>query len=128
VNSEVLSSQKVGKVTVTGRFQAKACSKPGDCHLCPQNIEKILFLKFMGRRCVMKHRWFGVFALLLAGCAAVVEGAPASRPPQRTVAVQLEDLGPAPELTNDIWLNTNQPLRLADLRGKVVLLDMWTFG
>ena len=40
----------------------------------------------------------------------------------------LTNLGPAPELTNDVWLNTNQPLRLADLRGNVVLLEMWTFG
>ena len=35
---------------------------------------------------------------------------------------------PAPELENEVWLNTDQPLRLADLRGQVVLLDMWTFG
>ncbi len=35
---------------------------------------------------------------------------------------------PAPELQNEVWLNTDQPLRLADLRGQVVLLDMWTFG
>ena len=34
----------------------------------------------------------------------------------------------APELQNEIWLNTDQPLRLAELRGKVVLLEMWTFG
>lgn len=36
--------------------------------------------------------------------------------------------GQAPELTNEVWLNTDQPLRLAELRGDVVLLEMWTFG
>lgn len=40
----------------------------------------------------------------------------------------LQDLGRAPELTNQVWLNVQEPLRLADLRGHVVLLDMWTFG
>jgi hypothetical protein len=25
------------------------------------------------------------------------------------------------------WLNTDSPLRLQDLRGKLVLLDFWTF-
>ncbi len=40
----------------------------------------------------------------------------------------LPDFGAAPELQGDVWLNTDMPLRLADLRGKVVLLDMWTFG
>ena len=40
----------------------------------------------------------------------------------------LEDFGLAPELENQVWLNMKEPLRLADLRGKVVLLDMWTFG
>ena len=39
----------------------------------------------------------------------------------------LPDLGEAPELQNTVWLNTDRPLRLAELRGKVVLLDMWTF-
>ena len=34
----------------------------------------------------------------------------------------LPDLGLAPELTNDIWLNVDAPLRLADLRGRVVAL------
>jgi thiol-disulfide isomerase/thioredoxin len=43
-------------------------------------------------------------------------------------SASLPDLGPAPELTNDTWLNVDSPLRLADLRGKVVALEMWTFG
>ena len=38
------------------------------------------------------------------------------------------DLGAAPELSNDTWLNVDAPLRLADLHGKVVALEMWTFG
>lgn len=42
--------------------------------------------------------------------------------------VDLPDFGPAPELNNEVWINSQGPLRLADLRGKVVLLDMWTFG
>lgn len=41
---------------------------------------------------------------------------------------ELPDYGPAPELSNESWLNVDHPLRLADLRGKVVLIDMWTFG
>lgn len=46
-----------------------------------------------------------------------------------TVNASLPDLGrPTPELTNDTWLNVDAPLRLADLRGKVVAIDMWTFG
>ena len=44
------------------------------------------------------------------------------------VQASLPNLGPAPELENEIWLNVDEPLRLEELRGKVVLLDMWTFG
>lgn len=47
--------------------------------------------------------------------------------PESTI-VLLPDLGKAPELTNEIWLNTNAPLRLAELRGKVVMIEMWTYG
>jgi len=48
--------------------------------------------------------------------------------PDLSADLRLENYGLAPELTNQIWLNTDQPLRLEDLRGQVVLLDMWTFG
>lgn len=34
----------------------------------------------------------------------------------------------APELHDGIWLNTGVPYKLSNLRGKVVLIDMWTFG
>lgn len=43
-------------------------------------------------------------------------------------SISLPDYGPAPEFVNSVWLNTDGPLTLADLRGKVVAVDMWTFG
>ena len=33
----------------------------------------------------------------------------------------------APELGNQTWIHSD-PLRLKDLRGKVVLLEFWTYG
>jgi hypothetical protein len=34
----------------------------------------------------------------------------------------------APEFPSNLqWFNTEQPLRLADLRGKLVILDLWTY-
>ena len=68
--------------------------------------------------------WVIVVALALMGCAGVGEEAGVN---QSITAAQLADLGEAPELTNAVWLNTDAPLRLADLRGQVVLLEMWTF-
>ena len=35
----------------------------------------------------------------------------------------------APEFPPGLdWLNVEKPLRMADLRGKIVLLDFWTYG
>jgi hypothetical protein len=77
----------------------------------------------------MRRYFIGLLALILFGCAPSKRQR--SRRRRRNLmpkAASLPDLGPAPELTNDTWLNVDSPLRLADLRGKVVLLDMWTFG
>jgi hypothetical protein len=34
---------------------------------------------------------------------------------------------PAPDIVSPIWLNT-EPLKLKNLRGKVVMVELWTFG
>lgn len=34
---------------------------------------------------------------------------------------------PAPEIGNEVWINS-APQTLAGLRGKVVLLEFWTYG
>lgn len=74
----------------------------------------------------MKRLIAGLFAFALFGCSMIKN----TQPIDSTLsnAAILPDLGPAPELTNETWLNVDAPLRLADLRGKVVLLEMWTFG
>lgn len=89
------------------------------------------------------NKWFRLFFIipLLAGCVSsprtnFTGQTAADEPKMQAKATKslplggekyLRDLGKAPELTNTIWLNSDQPLRLKDLRGKVVLLDMWTF-
>jgi thiol-disulfide isomerase/thioredoxin len=51
---------------------------------------------------------------------------PKPAPPKATM--NLPDAGPAPELTGlTEWINS-EPLTLAGLRGKVVLVHFWTFG
>lgn len=71
-------------------------------------------------------------AIALSACAINVEqpeGDPGRASTEPSILVgELKDQGPAPEFTNEVWLNTETPLRLRDLEGKVVLLDFWTFG
>jgi hypothetical protein len=59
-----------------------------------------------------------------AGAARIPERdlrEPALKPPQFQVGA------PAVDFEKDAdWLNTEKPLSLADLRGRVVLLDFWT--
>lgn len=41
---------------------------------------------------------------------------------------QMPKIGePAPEINGKPWINS-QPLTLTDLRGKVVLVEFWTYG
>ena len=82
---------------------------------------------------IVRRYFFGLLALFLFGCSARGTSSPQSDVQPQTdsampKAASLPDLGPAPELTNNTWLNVDSPLRLADLHGKVVLIDMWTFG
>ena len=69
----------------------------------------------------MKH-WMLLFTLILTACTS------ASAPDDQPGKANYPDLGIAPELAGDVWINTDAPPRLADLRGKVVLLEMWTYG
>jgi thiol-disulfide isomerase/thioredoxin len=71
----------------------------------------------------MKTRLLVFLFLGLAACAA-----PPAAGAQSAAASDLPDLGTAPEFTNTVWLNSDSPLRLADLRGQVVLVEMWTSG
>ena len=74
----------------------------------------------------MKRLLIGL-VLVLTACAAPADFQ-TTEPILPIFSASLPDLGPAPELTNDTWLNVDAPLRLADLRGKVVAIEMWTFG
>ena len=78
---------------------------------------------------VKRRYWvFGMIALFLAACTSNQEAETIQVQGAYDSPVNLENYGQAPELENAIWLNTDVPLRLTDLRGKVVLLEMWTFG
>ena len=68
---------------------------------------------------------------LLGACTTppqIVPSLPAPEQIQEVSSMDLPNLGQAPEISGDVWINSDQPLTLAGLRGKVVLLDMWTFG
>lgn len=68
------------------------------------------------------------FFTVLAAC--IPTNQPANQPtlePERP-SLNLPDLGEAPEIGNEIWINSDAPVTLVASRGKVVLLEFWTFG
>jgi DNA-binding beta-propeller fold protein YncE len=72
-----------------------------------------------------------VAAATVAACTGPGEAAPAdgSVAPSSSAARSYSGTDPAPEFPEGLdWINTDHPLQLAELRGKVVLLDFWTFG
>lgn len=76
-----------------------------------------------------------VILFLVAACAGPEAPEPeraalatAVLPTRGDTVIDLPDLGSAPEFQNDVWLNSDSPVSLADQRGKVVLLEFWTFG
>lgn len=78
----------------------------------------------------MKNWLIVLLVFPLAACSTATSTQPVV-PTEMSQIVNVPDLPPigeAPELAGDVWLNSDQLLRLADLRGQVVLLDMWTFG
>lgn len=69
-----------------------------------------------------------IFSLFFIGFFLLPACSPVKTAVENSTISNLPDLGIAPELTNTIWINTTDPLRLGDLRGKVVIIEMWTFG
>lgn len=68
-------------------------------------------------------------SLTLNACSrADVDPVESSTEISKKPKLALEDLGAAPELENDVWLNVDKPIRISELRGNVILLDFWTFG
>ncbi len=66
-----------------------------------------------------------VFAATLAACAAALTLSFAASPMGGNIPAS--DVQAAPEFQNiDTWLNS-PPLKLRELRGKVVLVDFWTY-
>src|SRR5262245_29363282 len=74
--------------------------------------------------------WVLLGLALAAGLAAVLARFTGlSEPPAVAADPPAKARGPeAPELDGGVgWLNTAGPIRMKDLRGKIVVLDFWTY-
>jgi len=68
-----------------------------------------------------KALWrLGLGVILVAGAALLSRS-------ETSAAGALRIGTPAPEITGDRWINS-EPLSLATLRGRVIVVEFWTFG
>lgn len=73
-------------------------------------------MKYVTRIDAIKISRRGFMRALFAGIGATV----------LSPRLSATDNTPAPELSGDLWINSS-PLKIAELRGKVVLVEFWTF-
>jgi len=142
-------SQRAGAVIYSAGGEVRAFDRGGDIFIPGPDPDTVLDTKgrswrvteeaLIGPEGESKPRvnghlayWFGWFSFLpntlLYGEDDLGSSLLPEQDQQTQAPASLKDYGPAPELENDVWLNTAEPLRLADLRGQVVLLEMWTYG
>jgi len=60
---------------------------------------------------------------LVVAATSLVAAVGSARPP-----ADLPDVGPAPALVGSTWINTEKPITLKSLKGKVVLVHFWTLA
>ena len=60
--------------------------------------------------------------------APVAAATPTAASIQAAPPAPATDFGLAPEINAGVWLNADAPLRLADLCGRVAIIEFWTYG
>ncbi len=83
------------------------------------------------KRLTVKGLLVAVCLLALAGCGALLarddDTSGGDVTTNAAKKIDKASLRLAPEIRSERWLN-GAPTSLAELRGKVVLVDFWTFG
>ncbi|HKJ31229.1 MAG TPA: thioredoxin-like domain-containing protein [Balneolales bacterium] len=80
---------------------------------------------------LIKKQAFPLFLIMLSLMFSSCQSKPANNLTQTAVNDSSKYVGKihAPEFPKGMqWLNTDRPLSLKELRGKIVLLDFWTYG
>ncbi len=120
------------------RYAPKVCHAAEGCHSMFPNAHRQFNFNFLNatmRAMISRTLVFGMIGLIcIATVMPVNAGLGYDRPPitrgsnRPSIPTPFEGLVRAPEFPTDLdWLNTASPLRIADLKGKFVLLDFWTY-